>query len=72
MAVAGRFAVAIGLHFHNHAPEQLARGLALHQQAAHQLGGHDFRGAGAEGLGGGGRSWACVAAMGVAWGMGLS
>ena len=51
MAVASRFALAIGLRFHNHAPEQRAIGLAFHQQAAHQLGGHDFCGAGEEGLG---------------------
>ena len=56
MAVAGRFALAIGLRFHNHAPEQRARGLAFQQQAAHQLRGHDVCGAGEEGLGEG---WDC-------------
>jgi len=56
MAVAGRFALAIGLRFHNHAPEQRARGLAFQQQAAHQLGGHDVCGAREEGLG---EAWDC-------------
>ena len=36
--VAGGLGLAIRLRFHNHAPEQLAIGLALHQQAANQLG----------------------------------
>ena len=36
--------------FHNHAPEQLTRGLAFHQQAADQLGGDDFGGAAEEGV----------------------
>ena len=37
--------------FHNHAPQQLASGLAFHQQAADQLGGNLLGGAGEEGLG---------------------
>ena len=50
MAVAGGLLLGIGLRFHNHPPEQLARGLTFQQQAADQLGGHDFCGAGEEGL----------------------
>jgi hypothetical protein len=34
MPVAGGFALAIRLRFHNHAPQQLAIGVAFHQQAA--------------------------------------
>jgi len=49
--VTGGLALAIRLRFHNHAPEQLARGLAFHQQAANQLGGNLLGGAGEEGLG---------------------
>ena len=51
MPVAGGLALAIRLRFHNHAPEQLTRGLAFHQQAADQLGGDDLGGVGEEGLG---------------------
>ena len=51
VAVAGGLALAIRLRFHNHAPEQLTRGLAFHQQAADQLGGDDFGGAAEEGVG---------------------
>ena len=50
VAVAGGLALAIRLRFHNHAPEQLTRGLAFHQQAADQLGGDDFGGAAEEGV----------------------
>ena len=50
-AVAGGVILRIGLGFHNHAPKQLARGLALHQQAADQLGGNLLGGAGEEALG---------------------
>ena len=39
------------LCFHNHAPQQLASGLAFHKQAADQLGGNLLGGAGEEGLG---------------------
>ena len=49
--VTGGLALAIRLRFHNHAPQKLARGLALQQQAADQLGGDDLGGAGEEGLG---------------------
>ena len=49
--VAGRLALAIRLCFHNHAPEQLPSGLALHQQAADELGGNQLCGAGEEALG---------------------
>ena len=51
VAVAGGVALAIRLRFHNHAPQQLAIGLALHQQAADELGGDLLGGAGEEGLG---------------------
>ena len=48
MAMASRFTLAIGLRFHNHAPEQLAIPLAPHQQAADQLGGNLLCGAAEE------------------------
>ena len=51
MPVAGGLALAIRLRFHNHAPEQLTRGLAIHQQAANEFGGDLLGGAGEEGLG---------------------
>jgi hypothetical protein len=51
VTVAGRVVLRIRLRFHNHAPQQLASGLAFHQQAADQLGGNDFGAAGEEGLG---------------------
>ena len=37
MPVAGGLALAIRLRFHNHAPQQLHSGLALHQQAADEV-----------------------------------
>ena len=37
--------------FHNHAPQQLAIRLALHQQAADEVGGNLLGGAGEKGLG---------------------
>jgi hypothetical protein len=49
--VAGRVVLRIRLRFHNHAPQQLAIRLALHQQAADELGGNQLGGAGEEGLG---------------------
>ena len=61
LAVAGRFLLGIRLRFPNHAPQQLPSGLALHQQAADELGGNLLGGAGEEGLvvvvGGAGRAW---------------
>jgi len=51
MPVAGGVVLGIRLRFHNHAPEQLTRGLALHQQAADELGGNLLGGAGEECLG---------------------
>ena len=51
VTVAGRVVLRIRLRFHNHAPEQLAIRLALHQQAADQLGGDQLGGAGEKGLG---------------------
>ncbi len=64
MPVAGGVVLAIRLRFHNHAPHQLATFLAFHQQAADELGGDDFGGAGEEGLG---ECWEGVVAKGVAW-----
>ena len=63
MPVAGRLDLAIRLRFHNHAPKQLATCLALHQQAANELGGNLLGGAGEEGLGEG---WEGVVAMELA------
>jgi hypothetical protein len=51
IAVAGRFLLGIRLRFHNHPPQQLAIGLAFHQQAADEVGGDLLGGAGEEGLG---------------------
>ncbi len=51
MPVAGGLGLAIRLRFHNYAPEQRARWLAFHQQAADELGGNHLSGAGEEGLG---------------------
>jgi len=49
--VAGGLLLGIRLRFHHHAPQQLASGLAFHQQAADELGGNDLGRAGEEGLG---------------------
>ena len=49
--MAGRLALAIRLRFHNHPPEQFSACLALHQQAADEIGGNLLGGAGEEGLG---------------------
>jgi len=51
MPVASGLGLAIRLRFHNHAPEQLARGLAFHQQAADEVGGNQLGRAVEEGLG---------------------
>jgi len=51
MPVAGGLLLGPRLRFHHHAPQQLAIGLALHQQAADQLGGNELGGAGEEGWG---------------------
>ena len=51
VAVTGGLALAIGLCFHNHAPQQPAIRLAFHQQAADELGGNLLGGACEEGLG---------------------
>ena len=51
VAVAGGVVLGIRLGFHNHAPQQLARGLAFHQQAADQIGGNLLGGAAEEVLG---------------------
>jgi len=49
--VAGELLLGIRLRFHNHAPQQLAIRLALHQQAADELRCDDLGGAGEEALG---------------------
>jgi len=51
VTVAGGLLLVIRLRFYNHAPQQLAIGLAFHQQAADELGGNELGGAGEEGLG---------------------
>ena len=51
VTVTGGVALAIRLRFHKYAPQQLAIGLALYQQAANQLRGDDLGWAGEEGLG---------------------
>jgi len=51
VAVAGGIVLRIRLRFHNHTPQQLAIGLAFHQQATDELRGDLLRGAGEEGLG---------------------
>ena len=62
MSVAGGLALASRLRFSNHAPQQLAIGLTLHQQQT--IGSvSDFRGASEEVLAEG---WEVVVAMGVA------
>ena len=57
ITVAGRLGLAIRLRFHNHAPQQLASGLALHQQAADEVGCDQLCGAGEEALGEGGEGF---------------
>jgi len=51
VAVAGGLLLRIRLRFHNHAPQQLAIHLALHQQVADELGCNLLGGAGEKGLG---------------------
>jgi len=51
VAVAGGLLLGIRVRFHNHTPKQLAIRLALHQQAADELGGDQLGGAGEEGWG---------------------
>jgi len=50
VTVAGGLLLGIRLGFHHHAPQQLPSGLALHQQAADELGGDHLGRAGEEGL----------------------
>lgn len=54
-----RARLAIRLGFHNHAPQQIALGLALDQQAADEARGNQFHGTGEEGMveGLGGLGW---------------
>jgi hypothetical protein len=49
--VASGLVLRIRLRFHNHAPQQLAIGLAFHQKASDELGGDLLGGAAEEGLG---------------------
>ena len=51
VAACGGVVLRIGLRFHNHAPQKLTWALALHQQAADQLGSNLLGGAGKEGVG---------------------
>jgi len=51
VAVAGGLLWELRLPFHNHALQQLAIGLAFHQQSADELGGNLLGGAGEERLG---------------------
>jgi len=63
--------LGIRLRFHNYTPQQLTIRLALHQQAADELGGDHLGRAGEEGAGE--RVWECwegVVAMEVAMGDG--
>ena len=46
----GGVVLGIRLRFHNHAPQQRTRGLALHQQAANEVGGDLLGGATEEGV----------------------
>jgi len=50
VAVTGGVVLGIRLGFHNHAPQQFAIGLALHHQAADELGGNNLSETGEEGL----------------------
>ena len=63
VAVAGGVGLPIRLRFHNHAPQQLTRGLALHQQAADEFGGN-LLAVGQKKFWG--RCWESLVAMGVA------
>jgi len=65
MPVTGGLLLGIRLRFHNHAPQKLAIGLALHQQAADEVGGDHLGRAGEEALGG--MVWEGLVAMGVDW-----
>ena len=51
VAACGGVVLGIRLGFHHHAPEQAAVLLAFHQQAADEVGGDQFGGAGEEALG---------------------
>ena len=64
MPVASGVVLVIRLRFHNRAPQQLAIGLAFHQQAADEVGGNQLGGASEEGLGEG---WEVLAGLGGYW-----
>ena len=51
VAMAGRLALAIGLCFHHHSPQQAAVAFPFHQPAANQLRGHHLGRAAEEGVG---------------------
>ena len=76
--VAGGVILGIRFRFHNHAPQQRARGLAFDQQAADEVGGNQLGGAGEEGVrerlgkGGGygsglGDGWRVLGYADIAW-----
>jgi len=67
VAVAGGLLLGIRLRFHNHTPQQLAIGLAFHQQAADELGCDHLSGAGEEGLR---ECWEGLGGYGSGFGMG--
>ena len=62
----GGIVLGIGLCFHDHAPEQAAVALALHQPASHQIRGNHFRWTAEEDLG---QCWEIMVAMGLDWWM---
>ena len=49
--MAGGVVLGIRLRFHNHAPQEVAIGLAFHQKATDEVGSNLFGGAGEETLG---------------------
>ena len=54
--MAGRVVLGIRLRFHHHAPKQLARGLAFHQEASDEVGGDLLGGRAKKAWGRAGRS----------------
>ena len=59
--MAGRLLLRISLRFHNHAPQQLAVGLAFHQQATDEVVGNLLGGAAEEAAG---ESWEVLGGRG--------
>jgi hypothetical protein len=64
IAVTGGLLLGICLRFHKYAPQQLAIGLAFHQQTADELGGDQLSWAGEEALGKGWEGWELVGGRG--------